>query len=276
MRCEHGGHTASGSAFPFGGAAPPGESRNTQGLRDDDGVPTEAALEVFSGLPNPPDNWDQADGPLHFELRSEERRLLREKLGRLVRADGKKTLLARLADAAVSIDGTPDRLPADLDDYADAEDRTALGIARDMAAPAAIGWATSWRTGGRKDVADGGADDRTFRTQLESHIAKFGQMAGRCDLSKAKHPANAGLSGRCSQANAGICSRRRYPRPVQVFGKATSTRRSGEKESGLALPPPSVRPFHREDWRPERHNTTPLHYRWEIVSDMLMDLSSRS
>jgi hypothetical protein len=32
----------------------------------------------------------------------------------------------------------------------------------------------------------------------------------------------------------------------------------------------------RADWDPHRHNTTPLHYRWRIVCDMLADLSDET
>jgi len=32
----------------------------------------------------------------------------------------------------------------------------------------------------------------------------------------------------------------------------------------------------RAEWDPNRHRTTPLHYRWLIVRDMLNDLGGRS
>lgn len=246
------------------------------GFRDDDGVPTEAAQEVFSGLPNPPENWDQADGPLQFELRSNERRFLREKLGRLVRTDGKKTLLARLADAAVAIDGTPGRLPPDLDDYADTEDKTALDIARDMAALAAIGRAVYGALVEERIAADGGGDDRTFRTQLESHFAKFGQMAGRCDLSKATKFLQLPdyLIEVLKQTQAFVHGEnfRDLSRLVASYQYA-ERRRKGERARLGTSERAAIR---REDWLPERHSTAPLHYRWEVVRDMLMDLSSRS
>lgn len=244
------------------------------GLRDDDGAPTETVLEVFSGLPNPPENWDQPDGPLHFKLSSGERRFLRERLGRLVRTDGKKTLLAHLADISVAIDGTHDGLPLELDDYADADDREALGIARDMAALAAIGRSAYGALVEERIAADGGVDDRTFRTQLKSHFATFGERADRCDLSAAKRFLQMPpyLVEVLKQTQAFVRGEETgdLSRLLASYQHAEEQRKGGRARLGSS----ERAVLRREGWLPERHNTTPLHYRWDVVSNMLADLSS--
>jgi hypothetical protein len=49
------------------------------------------------------------------------------------------------------------------------------------------------------------------------------------------------------------------------------------KTSGRARLPNTIKSAQRRaEWKPDRHNTMPLHYRWYIVRVMLNDLSDES
>lgn len=116
-----------------------------------------------------------------------ERDFLRQKLSLLTRpAEDAPCLLARLVEARDFFPDTGLELPRQLDARADPSDKAALGIARDAAALAAIGRAVYGALVEQLLARDGGPDEGTFRSQLHTHFATYGEAAGGCDLDAAE------------------------------------------------------------------------------------------
>lgn len=247
-------------------------------LDDEGGRLDDDATEVFAGLPKPPEGWDNPNSALHFKMPRPEREFLRGKLRLLTRAgDGSPALLACLVGAGDSFADKSMRLPLELDARADAADRLALSVARDAAALAAIGRAVYGALVEELVARDGGTDARTFREQLHRHFAEYGEAAVRCDLDAAEKillelPPYVKTVLRETQAyvragNPGDfgCLHDSY-QSAEVRRKSSHRARLIDTERAVQR---------RAEWDPERHNTTPLHYRWEIVREMLADLKDQ-
>jgi Family of unknown function (DUF6361) len=251
-------------------------SGRSTALDDDGGRLDDAATEVFASLPRQPDGWNNPSGALHFKMPRSEREFLRRKLQLLTRpGDGSPALLARLVEAGDTFPETTLRLPPELDARADAADREALGVARDAAALAAIGRAVYGALVEELVARDGGTDERNFRDLLPLHFADHGEAAARCNLYAAEEllpnlPAHVKVVLRESQAYAragkpeDFASLRSSYQIAEVRRKSVSRARLIDTERAA---------LRRAEWDPLRHNTTPLHYRWKIVRDMLADLS---
>jgi Family of unknown function (DUF6361) len=247
---------------------------------DDDGTRLDEDLtEVFCSLPKPPRGWDDPEGKLDFRMDLKERAFLRRQLGRLTRPkETALSLLARLVEAGDCYASKQNRLPPGLDARADAADKEALGIARDAAQLAAIGRAVYGALVEQLRAEDGGPDEDTFRTQLCSRFDEFGEAASRCDLSGME----AYLPGMPEWVTAVLHKTQAYVREGKP-GKFMSLRACYErsevmrKTSGRARLPNTIKSQQRRaEWNPARHNTTPLHYRWYIVRDMLNDLGDQA
>jgi hypothetical protein len=244
---------------------------------DDDGGPLDdEATEVFASLPDPPDGWNNPKSPLHFKMPQRERNFLRGKLSLVTRpGDGALSLLAHLARAVDSFQDNSPGLPKELDARGDAADKIALGVARDAAALTAIGRAVYGALVEQLLASDGGPDEGTFRTQLKTHFATYGEAAAHCDLEvmetllpdvpryvkrvlvetqafvRAENPAMFSQLRDCYQRSEVI---RKTARRARLVDTELAAQR-------------------RTEWDPAKHNTTPLHYRWRIVRAMLADLS---
>ena len=78
-------------------------------------------------------------------------------------------------------------LPPELDIHAsDDLDITALRVARDASALAAIGRTVYGALVEQLIAADGGDANHTFRDRLETHFERYAESAGRCDLDAAE------------------------------------------------------------------------------------------
>jgi hypothetical protein len=245
------------------------------GLDDDGGQLGDDDVEPFAVMQQPA-GWDDKNGALHFKLSKSERDFLGMKLGQLTRPEEKAlSLLARLVRAGDSFqDNDSWRLPDELDARADDEDKLALRVAGDAAALAAIGRAVYGALVEQLRARDGGPDDNTYRTQLHDHFAEFGEAAARCNLDdvvtflpelppyvqtviqKTREYVERGKPGLFSTLH-------------ECYEDAEVKRK--KKRARLADTPFAAQ--RRAEWDPDRHNTTPLHYRWYIVRTMLKDLS---
>jgi hypothetical protein len=245
-------------------------------LDDDGGRLDDEDTEAFIGLPAPPDAWGDPQSPLHFKMPLKEREFLRRKLSLLTRpGEAEPSLLACLVESRDFFQGKSPELPNELDARADAADKRALGVARDAAALAAIGRAVYGALVEQLLARDGGPDSDTYRAQLHAHFASYGEAAGRCDLDAAEAflpylPLHVRNVLRETQAYV------RAERPENFFvlrdcyQKAEVTRKTARRARLLDTERSAQR---RSEWDPGRHNTTPLHYRWHIVRDMLSDLN---
>ena len=231
---------------------------------------------MFANLPSPPLGWDDPHHPLQFKISTTERECLRRKLGQLTRPeDGVPALLAQLVKAGDTFADTSPGLPVELDARAaDAEDKLALAVARDAAALAAIGRAVYGALVEELLAQDGGADDLTYREQLPTHFAEYGEAAGRCDLDSAEKL----LPDLPSHVKAVLRETRAYVRAAKPgdFALLRPSYKASEwerKKQRARLIDTERAALRRAEWNPQRHNTTPLHYRWRIVREMLNDLS---
>jgi hypothetical protein len=244
---------------------------------DDDGGPLDDdSYEVFAGLPEPPADWGDPQSALHFKMPASERDFLRRKLGLLTRpGENAQSLLARLVTARHSYPDTPAGLPAGLDVRADADDKRALGVARDAAALAAIGRAIYGALVEQLRASDGGIDDETYRKQLKSHFATYGDAAGRCDLDVLEVflpdlPLHVKNVLRETRAYVRENKPENFASLSDCYQTAEVIRKTAHRARLLNTERSVQR---RVEWDSESHNTTPLHYRWSVVRAMLKDLS---
>ena len=242
---------------------------------DDGGRLDDAATEVFASLPPLPDGWDNPKSPLNFKMPRPEREFLRRKLGTLARpGDTTRALLARLVEAGDAFPDSSTTLPLQLDACADAADKLALAVARDAAALAAIGRAVYGALVEHLIARDGGADTQTFHRQLSAHFSEYGKAAAHCDLDAAEKllpdlPPHVKAVLRETQAYV------RAEKP-ETFADLLGAYRTSEVRRKTSRRARLIEGEHaaqrRAEWDPQRHNTTPLHYRWKIVRDLLADL----
>lgn len=247
--------------------------------RDDDGgVLDDDSMEVFCTMPNPPPGWDDPDGKLDFILSAKEQEFLRRKLSLLTRpGETALALLARMAEGRDSFPASVLGLPRRLDACADADDKKALGIARDAADLAAIGRAVYGALVEHLRADDGGPDTNTFRLQLHSHFDAYGKAAAHCDLVglRAFLPSIPDYVFDVLQATQAFV---RNGKPEAYFSLRDCYQRSEvmRKTSGRARLPNTPRSAQRRAEWDGKVNTAPLHYRWHIVREMLNDLSGQS
>jgi hypothetical protein len=245
-------------------------------LDDDGGALDDVATEVFAGLPDPPTDWTDPRSPLHFKMPIKEREYLRRRLGSLSRpGDGAQSLLARLVESRDFFQGKSWELPPELDVRADADDKRALGVARDAAALAAIGRTVYGALVEHLRGRDGGPDDGIYRALLDTYFVTYAEAAGRCNLDvlEAFLP-ELPLHVRNVLRETRAYVRNEKPENFVIlrdsYQKAEVTRKTGRRARLLDTERSAQR---RSEWDLDRHNTTPLHYRWDIVRDMLADLS---
>jgi hypothetical protein len=220
---------------------------------DDDGSQLDDdSTEVFCNLPKTPPGWNDPESKLEFKMSPKEQDFLRRRLTLLTRAgETAQSLLARLVEARDSYPGKEHVLPRELKIRADITDKQALDIAMDAAGLAAIGRAVYGALVEHLRTVDGGPDEKTFRTQLHSHFDVYAGAASRCDLVGLERPENF-LSLRACYQHSEVM------RKTSSRARLSDTIRSAQR---------------RSEWEPGRHNTTPLHYRWHVVREMLNDLS---
>jgi hypothetical protein len=244
-------------------------------LDDDGGQLDEETTEVFAGMPDPPTGWDEEAVPLHFKLPPAERDFLRRKLSQLSRPDDTaRSLLARLVEAGFSISDKSLELPKQLDTYADPDDKRALDVARDAAALAAIGRTVYGALVEHLLALDGGPDHGIFREMMNSHFAIYGNAAERCDLDALERLfPNFPPHVRDVLRETSAYVRRGKPQAFLSLRGYYQTAELNRKSYQRARLLDSERSAQRRaEWDPERHNTTPLHYRWRVVRQMLEDL----
>lgn len=242
--------------------------------RDDDGGQLfDDPTEVFVGLPKEPDGWIGAD-KLNFKLSRDERAFLKRNLGALKRIDLGPALISKIIGAREYLTETA-TLPDWLDTYADDEDKRALRVARDAAALAAIGRCVYGALVESLIVDDGGVDDPKFRNQLSSHFDEYGQAACRLDLDQVKefipqlpiYLTNV-LYETQRYVQGGRPTNFRQLEPWYQYAESS---RKGSRRARLCLK--GNGPHRRSEWQKDRHNVTPLHYRWRIIRKMVLDLN---
>ena len=124
---------------------------------------------------------------------------------------------------------------------------------------------------------DGGDDDRRFRNQLSSHFAEYGEAACRFDLNQVKdfipqlpiyminvlHETQRFVQG----------DRPTNFSQLEPWYQHAESLRKGSRRARLCVK--GNGPHRRSEWQKDRHNVTPLHYRWRIIRKMVLDLNQR-
>ena len=247
-------------------------------LDDDGGNLDEDATEVFSSLPKPPSGWDNPESELDFKMSPKEQDYLRLKLGQLTRpGDKAPALLAKLADGRGYYPSPETSLPRELDSHADADDKPALRIARDAAELSAIGRAVYGALVEHLRTEDGKKEDGIYRAALRSHFDKYAAGASRCDLEALKVL----LPTIPPYVNDVLAQTQAYVRDgkPEAFLRLRASYQYSEvmRKTGRARLANTLKAVQRRnEWEPDRHNITPLHYRWSVVRKMLNDLSGQS
>jgi hypothetical protein len=244
---------------------------------DDDGSQLDDdSTEVFCNLPKTPPGWNDPESKLEFKMSPKEQDFLRRRLTLLTRAgETAQSLLARLVEARDSYPGKEHVLPRELKIRADITDKQALDIAMDAAGLAAIGRAVYGALVEHLRTVDGGPDEKTFRTQLHSHFDVYAGAASRCDLVglEAFLPSIPTYVRDVLHKTQAFV---REERPENFLSLRACYQHSEvmRKTSSRARLSDTIRSAQRRsEWEPGRHNTTPLHYRWHVVREMLNDLS---
>lgn len=249
--------------------------RSSRARDDDGGQLFDDPTEVFVGLPKEPDGWIDADR-LNFKLSRDERAFLKHYLGALKRIDFEPALISRIIRAREELTEIA-TLPGWLDAYADDQDKRALRVARDAAALAAIGRCVYGALVESLIANDGGDDDCRFRNQLSSHFAEYGEAACRFDLNQVKdfipqlpiyminvlHETQRFVQG----------DRPTNFRQLEPWYQHAESVRKGSRRARLCVK--GNGPHRRSEWQKDRHNVTPLHYRWRIIRKMVLDLNQR-
>jgi hypothetical protein len=251
-------------------------SVRTSALDDDGGRLDDDDTEVFVGLPDPPEGWDNPASPLHFKMPQKERDFLRLQLSFLTRPEEVvPSLLARLVESRDFFEDKSRGLPKELDARADAVDRAALGVARDAADLAAIGRAVYGALVEQLLARDGSPNGKTFRSLLHSHFDNYAVAAGRCDLDTLEVflpdlPLHVKNVLRETRAYVREGKPEKFSMLRDSYQKAEVTRKTARRARLLDTERSAQR---RAEWNPGRHNAAPLHYRWYIVREMLRDLN---
>ena len=247
-----------------------------QSLDDDGDRLDDDSTEVFCNLPKTPPGWDDPESKLEFKMSPKEQDFLRRRLSLLARpGETAQSLLARLVEAHDSYPGKEHVLPRELKTRADTADKQALDIATDAADLAAIGRAVYGALVEHLRADDGGPDEETFRTQLRSHFEVYAGTASRCDLAGLE-TFLPNIPGYVRDVLHKTQAFVREERPENFLSLRACYQHSEvmRKTSSRARLSNTIRSAQRRsEWDPGRHNTTPLHYRWHIVREMLNDLS---
>lgn len=246
-------------------------------MLDDDGTRLDdTPTEVFVGLPERPAGWDEAKSPLRFKLPRQEREFLCRRLGQVPRAeDTRPSLLANLVSRGDSFPDGATSFPKELMAAADDADKSALRIARDAASLAAIGRAVYGALVEHLRARDEETSSRIFPSLLETHFDTHGEAASLCDLKRLEVL----LPGIPTHVRSVLSEtqefiRRGRPRAFSGLLECYRTAEVIRKSSRRArLMDTDYGAHRRAEWSPARHDTSPLHYRWHIVRDMLSDLS---
>ncbi len=110
-------------------------------VRDDDKTPLDDDAHLFISLPGPPEAWNNAAWPIHFDLTREEKNFLRRQLSGIQRPNeaGSQSLLARLVEKNMRVFELPAAWHRQIRRVADTEDQAALERAGYASSLAAIG-----------------------------------------------------------------------------------------------------------------------------------------
>ena len=242
--------------------------------KDDDGVAVSfEATSPFVSLPSPPKSIGIRDKPMDFVLSPEEQGFLRKHLLSVRRSDSKKpALLANLIETGVGKDAA-DPWVDSIAKVADAQDKSALTMARQAGSLACIGRAVYAALVEKLREKDGKPDCDRHRNRLRDMIDSYGNDARQVDfksLRKLLPSLPESLTDLMSETQDWLEAGNKDPRPLLDIYAKTEKYRKGLR---ARLPDTLAGLQRRTEWDPLVHPlATPLQYRWSVVRQMLNDL----
>ncbi|WP_035878777.1 DUF6361 family protein [Cupriavidus sp. amp6] len=245
--------------------------------RDDDGVPLGAVIEPFNSLPPVPDDWS-SDDEIRFELNFVERKFFREQWKGLRCADGTRPLLAQLAQHSL-----PDIMALPTcwaEEVCEVAGDQAHSLRRASAAAALAGIGRSVYAAlveQTREQRDRQPTPRKHRDYLVAVVEEHAEGALRFDLAAVE--ADIGrlpdtLRAVLERTTEWLRSGKRSPEPLRAVYEIAEFDR---KRSRARLPDRGFAQARRLEWGSDDYpQASPLHYRWDRVSQMLADLHGQS
>ncbi|MEX1028349.1 MAG: DUF6361 family protein [Candidatus Paceibacterota bacterium] len=245
-------------------------------LHDDDKQLLVEEEPLFGSLPRPPDEWHSAKEPLDFELQPAERRFLRNCFLTVSHPNSTSTLslLARLVEHQVQLSNRDTLWSKKVVKVADAPDSAALTRARQAAALSAIG---------RGVYAAMVEEMRERHDGLATEDKHRGNLVAVCDThSKAAMALNVdeividapkmpeGIVEVLRRTQEWLAGNRLDVMALHDIYERAEYRRKGRRARLIKSVAGREK---RAEWTPtDSAAAEPLHYRWQQVRQLLMDL----
>jgi hypothetical protein len=215
---------------------------------------------------------------MDFNLTSPERKFLRKHLigvCRGVEMQTQQSLLARIADARLSVRSVAAPWASLVREVADREDKAALTIAKRAAALAGIGRAAYAALVEDAKAKDGGQRTTRHRDDVEKLVSQMGEDSIKLDLS-ALNGMTPGLPAYLldvlTETQKWLVSGRQRVDSLQDVYRTAEVRRKGAR---ARLADNLGGQNRRAEWSADDHPLAePLHFRWGNVRRLLNDLEA--
>ena len=253
-------------------------TRNTnhQRVQDDDKQSLNEDEPVFCSLPSPPGAWEDESQDLTFELTRDEGKFFRKQLLQVSRPQSAQTpsLLSRLVEDGVELTRKTSMWSREVALVADADDRAALIRAKQTAAMAAIGRGVySALVEELRENFDGIETGDQHRRRLEGLISRYQGAALQLDLGKVRDDAptipesiirvmklTQDWLGQGTHDLSSLEDHYKLAEQVRKRQRARLAKTLAGRQRRLV-------------WQPNEHpEAKPLHYRWDNVRQLLIDL----
>ncbi len=246
-----------------------------QQVHDDDKQLLVEDEPLFHSVPDPPAAWHDPAQRLDFQLTAGEKRFLRSCFLSVARpgSGGLPSLLARLVEQGIEITDRVELWSPKVRAAADQSDREALLRSKQAAALAAIGrgiYAALVET--LREKHDGLPTEDLHRKNLDGICDEFADDALALDVDAIALDAPLipiGILGVLRETQHWLRNRTELNSLYDVYQIAESRRKGRRARLTKSLAGREK----RAEWLPDQHPlATPLHYRWDNVRQLLMDL----
>jgi len=247
-----------------------------QQVHDDDKQLLVEDEPLFYAIPEPPPAWDDLEQRLDFQLSAGEKRFLCNCLLSVARPDsgGSPSLLARLVEQNIEITDRLELWSPKVRAAADQSDREALLRAKQAAALSAIGRGVyAALVEELRERHDGLPTDDLHRKNLKDVCDEFADDALLLDVDGIAVDAPSipkGIVGVLRDTQHWLRNQSIGLNSLYDLYQTAESRRKGRR---ARLTKSLAGREKRAEWLPDQHPlATPLHYRWDNVRRLLMDL----
>ena len=233
-------------------------------VREDGDDGRTSRVDVFKGLPPPPQGWRNRTGRLEFALTRDEAGYLK-RLWETSGPAGTKPLLSRLAEQGVT---TGSLWSASVRRAATASDREALTLAERAASLACIARAAHSALIERKRNEERGAEDHRHAEALPTLIERHRDNALALDVAALR--AATRIDAKLVAFIETVMEWVGAGQPLDAIAAAMTLRERDLKDDRAYL----VNEQRRRDW--SKVVATPLDYRWPVVREMIQRVGEAS